>query len=197
MTANAMRTSVQDLAAPRASCESAPDGARVKRVVTDNYGFLWRSLRRLGVPEADVDDGAQRVLTVFVRRIESVAIASERSFLFQTAVRVAADMRRSQRRSRVSFEEIDESVVDPRQTPPDRTFEQNEARALLNEALTELDLDLCAVFVLFELEEMTTAEISNVLQIPPGTVSSRLKRAREEFKTIVVRLEARQARRTR
>jgi RNA polymerase sigma-70 factor (ECF subfamily) len=44
-----------------------------------------------------------------------------------------------------------------------------------------MDLDLRTVFILYEVEEMTMAEIATVLQIPPGTVASRLRRAREDF----------------
>jgi RNA polymerase sigma-70 factor (ECF subfamily) len=40
------------------------------------------------------------------------------------------------------------------------------------------------VFVLFELEEMTMAAIAETLQIPPGTVASRLRRARERFEAL-------------
>ena len=51
-----------------------------------------------------------------------------------------------------------------------------------------MDLDLRSVFILYEVEEMTMAEIAAVLQIPPGTVASRLRRAREDFLSRVRRL---------
>jgi RNA polymerase sigma-70 factor, ECF subfamily len=44
------------------------------------------------------------------------------------------------------------------------------------------------VFVLFELEEMTGLEIAHVLKLAPGTVASRLRRAREAFHDGVKRL---------
>jgi RNA polymerase sigma-70 factor (ECF subfamily) len=44
---------------------------------------------------------------------------------------------------------------------------------------------------LFELEEMNTFEIAGLLQIPAGTVSSRLRRAREQFEEIAARARAR------
>lgn len=179
--------------APASITAEAPhDAARLRRVVTDDYGFLWRSLRRLGVPEADADDGAQRVLGVLARRIHEVAPGAERAFLFQTALRVASEMRRSQRRSRLTLseDEPEERVDDA--PGPDAVLEQQEARRLLGEALDAIEIELAAVFILFELEELTTAEIARLLEIPAGTVSTRLRRAREDFKRAVLRLRRRQ-----
>jgi len=182
-----------DAAAPVSSEIAARpmDAARLRRIVTEDYGFLWRSLRRLGVPEADADDGAQRVLGVLARRLDDISPGAERAFLFQTALRVASEMRRSQRRSRLTLadEEPPEPVDDA--PGPDVVFEQHEARRLLGEAIDAIDIDLAAVFILFELEELTTAEIAGLLGIPAGTVSTRLRRAREEFKKAVIMLRGR------
>ena len=50
--------------------------------------------------------------------------------------------------------------------------------------LAELPLELRAVFVLYELEQMTMAEIAESLALPPGTVASRLRRARSSFEAL-------------
>ena len=47
--------------------------------------------------------------------------------------------------------------------------------------LAALDLELRAVLVLHELEEMTMADIATTLDLAPGTVASRLRRARAAF----------------
>ena len=62
---------------------------------------------------------------------------------------------------------------------------------MLDGVLHAMEEDLRAVFVLFELEEMPTAEIATLLAIPPGTVASRLRRAREEFEVQVARIKKR------
>jgi RNA polymerase sigma-70 factor (ECF subfamily) len=54
-----------------------------------------------------------------------------------------------------------------------------------------MPLELRAVFVLFELEQIKVAEIATMLGIPEGTAASRLRRAREHFQDAVRRLEAR------
>jgi RNA polymerase sigma-70 factor (ECF subfamily) len=74
---------------------------------------------------------------------------------------------------------------------PEEVADQHRARALLDEVLDAMSMELRAVFVLFELEEMQTSEIAAVLDLPAGTVASRLRRAREEFQGIVARIKAR------
>jgi len=46
------------------------------------------------------------------------------------------------------------------------------------------------VFVLFELEEMSGEDIATLLDVPVGTVRSRLRLARESFRREVKRLAA-------
>ena len=53
----------------------------------------------------------------------------------------------------------------------------------------KVDPDLAEVFVMFELEGLSSPEIAASLEIPLGTVASRLRRAREQFRVVVGRLE--------
>ena len=180
-----------DIAACRAP--AVDDPARLRAIVRQSYAFLWRSLRRLGVPEADADDGAQRVLGVLAKRLAEVTPGSERAFLFHTALRVASELRRARTRARL---ELDEATVFGARDPSplaDEAVEKRQARELLDEVLDGMSLDVRAVFVLFELEQMTTSEIADFLAIAPGTVSSRLRRGREEFQACARRVRARRA----
>jgi RNA polymerase sigma-70 factor (ECF subfamily) len=181
---------VSELPTAPPSRTSASD-ARLRTLVQDHFDFIWRSLRRLGVPHTDVDDCAQQVFWVAARKLALIAEGSERAFLFSTALRVASDARRSRvRRREVPQEEETRETHDtgPR---PDEIADQKRARALLDEVLAQMSLDLRTVFVLFELEELTTQEIAALLDLPTGTVASRLRRAREEFQKLVRRLQAR------
>jgi RNA polymerase sigma-70 factor, ECF subfamily len=166
--------------------------ARLRALVAEHFDFIWRSLRRLGVPTTDVDDCTQQVFWVAARKLEHIDEGSERAFLFSTALRVASDARRSRARRREVQEEDEAQRCDPGPSP-DELADQRKARALLEQVLSSLPLDLRAVFVLFELEEMSTSEIAKLLDIPIGTVASRLRRAREEFQALVGRLKAREA----
>src|SRR5262249_41074008 len=109
------------------------DAARLRALVRENHAFVWRSLRRLGVPEADVDDAAQRVLSVLARRLADVDVGAERSFLFQTALRIASDVRRSRARARVVSDERALELACDHGPGPDDAVHRREARALLDQ----------------------------------------------------------------
>ena len=102
---------------------------------------------------------------------------------------MAADAKRTQQRRREVPEDeaIDPPSLDPQ---PDEVAEQRRLRAVLDTVLAAMPEDLRVVFVLFELEEMSTPEIAALLDIPPGTAASRLRRAREDFDRRVARLRA-------
>ena len=180
----------QSGASPSAWPRSAASEARLRSMVSDHYDFIWRSLRRLGVPNTDVDDCAQQVFWVAARKLDLITQGSERAFLFSTALRVASDARRSRVRRREVPQEDDARDTTCDSGPhPDEVADRKRARELLDEVLAAMPLDLRTVFVLFELEEMATQDIATLLEIPTGTVASRLRRAREEFHKLVARLK--------
>jgi RNA polymerase sigma-70 factor (ECF subfamily) len=152
---------------------------------------LWRLLRRLGVSDVDVDDATQQVLLIAAERHSSIVPERRRSFLYGTALRVArAATRRNQRAT-----ELDEETLSDIELPDaEELVDRHRARAVLDELLARMPFDLRAVFVLFEIEDLSTKEIASVLNLPKGTVASRLRRAREDFTARVSRLEATRAR---
>jgi len=168
---------------------------RIRALMTAHFDFVWRSLRRLGLSSADADDGAQEVFVVATRKLSSIAPQSEKRFLFATALRVASTRRRGLKRRREEPHPWlgDEEPLSERSEPgPERLAELAHARRDLNDILAGMKLDQRAVFVLYELEEMTVPEIASLLDVPPGTVSSRLRVAREEFDMSLRRLRARE-----
>ena len=152
--------------------------------------FVWRSLRRLGVSEPGTDDAVQQVFLVAQQRVTTIVVGKERAFLFAVAMNVAAHARRAHARRREDLGDAAHEAIDPAPLP-DAELDQRRARALLDEVLDAMPLDLRTAFVLHELEEMTMLEIAEVLAIPHGTVASRLRRAREEFQKQAQRVRAR------
>jgi RNA polymerase sigma-70 factor (ECF subfamily) len=176
--------------ASRAAAPVLPDEQSSRRIaimVAKHHGQVWRSLRRLGVPESDTDDASQQVFLVAHRRLADIAPQAEQSFLLQTALRVAAEFRRSHRRRREDYDE-DLPVLPDTSASPEELADRRRACAMLDRALEALPMDLRQVFVLFDLEELTTAEVATVLHLPKGTVASRLRRAREVFRENVSRM---------
>lgn len=172
---------------------AVPGRERIATLVANHHRLVWRSLRRLGVPECDADDATQRVFLVAYRRLADIAPESERPFLLQTALRVAAEFRRSRDRRREEDGEYLCELADPIASP-EELLDQLRARAVLDCALEAMPMGLRTVFVLFEIEQLSMAEISNVLEIPAGTVASRLRSAREVFRQTVSRSSIRSVR---
>jgi RNA polymerase sigma-70 factor (ECF subfamily) len=117
------------------------------------------------------------------------------TWLFGICMRVASERRRSARARRevlVAGEGAGDPIASARDAGPDaeRATERRQQRALLDRILDALSLDQRAVFVLFELEEKSGDEIAELLDIPTGTVHSRLRLAREAFRAALARLQA-------
>jgi RNA polymerase sigma-70 factor, ECF subfamily len=186
-------------AEPNLGSESAEQSAaarrsaremRLRELATNNYRFIWRTLRRLGLPPAVADDAAQQVFVIAAEKIDQIAARAERAFLFQTALRAAMSVRRDLARNREAGDAELELQIDPA-TQPDEQLQDGRYREHLDRVLNGLEDDLRAVFVLFEIEGLTAAEIATLLEVPPGTVASRLRRAREQFHEAARRLRAR------
>lgn len=156
------------------------DPASLRALVSEHLDFVWRSLRRFGVLEADVDDATQRVFMIASEKFSLIQRGSERSFLVGVAARIAGHSRRSYRR-REAAERSYSTHPRPANPDPEELTQKLEDRALLDRVLDGLSEDQRAVFVLFELEELSIDDIANLLSLPRGTVASRLRRAREVF----------------
>lgn len=173
-------------AAPISSVSLSPTGGadRFARLAHDNVDFVWRSARRLGIPRNDCEDAVQQILYIAYSKLASIELGSERAFLFATARRIAANARRANRRREEVQHQLDHGDLGSVPTPDDLT-DQLRTRRLMDAVLDEMSPELRAVFVLFELEELSLLEIATMMKIPRGTVSSRLRRAREIFREIV------------
>ena len=153
-----------------------------------HFDFVWRSLRRLGVPTADLHDVAQEVFLVVHRRLGDFEGRSKvTTWLFRIALHAARDRRR---RAHVRREVLDADLVEARVDPAvdaSALLERRDDLELFDRALAAMDLDQRAVFLLFELEGMSGPDIAETLDVPLGTAYSRLRLAREAFRRTVLR----------
>ena len=153
------------------------------------FAFVCRSLRRLGAAPPDVSDLAQEVFLVVLRRLCDFDTSRPvRPWLFGIAYRVLVDNRRlAHHRHEVVGTAPDRTDTDPCGDGATTA----EARALVIEALSALDLEQRAVLALHDIEEFTMPEITLALSIPLNTGYSRLRLARERFGREIKRLRAR------
>ncbi len=172
-----------------ARLSEGPPDTRARPLVNDHFDFVWRLLRRLGVPAADSDDAAQQVFIVGTRRLADIPVGNERTFLDGSALRVALTVRRNSARSerfiRSLPAEPDASVL----TPHDQA-ERREALAFLDQLLSAMEDTQREVFVLCEIEELSAPQVASIVGAPVGTVASRLRRARQTFSEELGRLKA-------
>jgi RNA polymerase sigma-70 factor (ECF subfamily) len=166
----------------------AANARRIRELVVLHSAFVWRTLVRFGVSEADAEDASQEVFWTLTRRIGDVLEGAEKGFLFRTAVGVASTRRRSRRRR----PEAPLELIEHEQASgplPDEVMAQRRLRALLARVLEELSAPHRAVFVLIEIEELSAPDVAELLELPLGTVASRLRRARRAFLKAVEKLE--------
>lgn len=152
---------------------------QIDQLVRDHHDFVWRTARRFGVGDADIDDVVQEVFLMVTRHVTD--IVRERAFLFRACQFAAARVRRTAlRRREVDGDELIPAQIDANANP-EESAEASQARRRLQTILDAMPDELRHVFILFELERMTMAEIAEITGWPPGTVASRLRRAREQF----------------
>lgn len=164
-----------------------------RQVYDEHFRFVWRSLRRLGVREADIADIVQEVFVVVHRKLPEFQGQSKMStWLFAISMRIARDHRGSAvvRREVSTDASLLSEHEDPR-ADVGAVAERNEKQAQLETILDEMPEEQRAVFVLFELEGMSGLAIAELVDVPVGTVHSRLRLAREGFRRSAARLAAR------
>ena len=161
-----------------------------RAIYDEHFEFVWCSLRRLGVREADTMDLVQKVfLAVHVGWGDFEGRSKVRTWLFGICRRVASDYRRSSpiRREIVT----DAAAMDLRRDDGLAVGAEARHRASIAEGiLNRMPEEQRVVFVLFELEEMSGEDIAGLLSLSVGTVRSRLRLARERFRREVKRLAA-------
>jgi RNA polymerase sigma-70 factor (ECF subfamily) len=165
---------------------------RLDAKVRAHFDKLWRFMRRLGLRHDEADDALQEVIVIAAHRLRDIQTGSEQSFLFSTAYRVAARSRKRHASRRELPDDAVSEVADPG-LDPEEASERARARALVDQLLSDMPIELRAVFVLYEIEEHTMAEIAAMLDLPAGTVASRLRRARADFESRVERAYGRDA----
>jgi RNA polymerase sigma-70 factor, ECF subfamily len=173
-------------AMPRENVRAERD-ARVRAMVDSHFDPVWRACKRLGVPEAGLDDATQQVFLVASRRLDEIDPRGERPYLLGIALRVAADARRALfRRREVPMDDTFERAG-PIGLAPEDLLDEKRAVRLLGEHLERLPDEMREAFVLFELEELSAPEVADLLGVPVGTVASRVRRARESIRQHLTR----------
>jgi RNA polymerase sigma-70 factor (ECF subfamily) len=158
------------------------DRVRLERIFNAHHAAVWRALRRRGLNLDAAEDATQEAFLLAAERLSEIEPERERAFLIGTALRVAHTLGRKTVRWELD-EDMDQRLSGIRDTSDTRADAQ-----ICDLVMAKVDPELVEVFVLYELEGLTSPEIADLLAIPPGSVASRLRRAREQFRSAAERV---------
>ncbi|HEY3244865.1 MAG TPA: sigma-70 family RNA polymerase sigma factor [Phycisphaerae bacterium] len=166
----------------------APFGELVRRYQDQVYNTCWRVC-------GNIEDARDLTQDAFIKALDSIQDFAGKSafytWLFRIAVNLAiSHRRRARHRQAVSLDghaggtdtdqaqRLSERLQDLRQVAPDQAGEQRELQRLVVQALQRLEDDFRTIIVLRDIEGLDYDEIATILDVPRGTVKSRLHRAR-------------------
>jgi len=165
-----------------------------QKVYDEYFGFVWRAVGNRGVAAAAMDDVVQEVFLVVHRKLgEFEGRSSLRTWLSAIVRNVVIDYVRKRGNQSAGQEALDEHALHSADDPA-RELERRSAVQLCERLLSGLSEPQREVFVLYELQQLTTREIAELTQVNENTVQTRLKAARKAFERAMQRHRAQGAR---
>ena len=156
-----------------------PRDEAFSRIVQQHARLMYRVAHSLLRHPQDAEDAVQDALLKLYRGNAWQSMQDERAFLARTVWRTAFD--RLQTRSTPADEAAELLLRDLRPTPEQAVTDQDE-QALLHELIDRLPPELRLPLLLSAIDELTSREIGLAMDLPEGTVRTRLMRARAELR---------------
>ena len=166
----------------------AGDAAAGSQLFERHFDALFRFLRGKVEGDGAVEDLMQQTFLACVRRKEALeGGATFRAYLFTVARHELFGFWRNRQRLRGDVDVAEQSLADLGTSPSGVVARRAEHRLLLR-ALRSIPLDLQIAVELHYWEGMTGPELAAILEIPEGTVRSRLRRAHEALEARLAEL---------
>lgn len=142
--------------------------ATLRDIMSEHISFVWRTLKRHGVRDADLQDQSQEVfLLVHTKLGEFRGDSALRTWIYGIAMRVAAGYRR---KAHVTRESVVPAAPDrPVAAAQERAVEEKRALARLQAVLEAIEPQKREVFFLYEVEELAMAEVAKAVGCPLRT----------------------------
>jgi RNA polymerase sigma-70 factor (ECF subfamily) len=158
----------------------AGDAASWRELYADHFDFAWRIARRLGTPEAELEDVAQEAFEVAFRNLGDFREGRFRTWLYRIVANVVSSRHRARR-----VRDLFAGLLGSGPERADRTLEPRvEARQtleLVQQILVRMAPKKREVFALHELEGLQHVEIAELVGASVETVRTRLFHARKDF----------------
>ncbi len=174
-----------------------PDTVRLTfRQLYDSYfAFVWRAVANRGVAAAAMDDVVQEVFVVVHRKLpEFEGRSTVRTWLSGIVRRVVSDHVKKRGNQLTGQEALDDHPLRSDEDPA-ADLDRRAAVELVDRFLEKMSEVQREVFVLYELEQLTTREIAELTDTNENTVQTRLKAARKAFQRALERHRVANARR--
>jgi RNA polymerase sigma-70 factor, ECF subfamily len=153
-------------------------GPTLRQVFDEHASYIWRTLRHLGIPDADIPDLCQEVFVTVHRKLAAFeGRSSLRTWLYGICLRVASQHRRRPyvQKEQFASEPMPDAAAGLELAPDTRLEQRSAVRRLLG----SLDEDKRAVVVLYEIEGFSMKEVAEIVHCPLQTAYSRLHAGRE------------------
>ena len=174
--------------APSARHASGTQAERVERLIMPHLDAAYNLARWLTRRDEDAADIVHEAYLRALRYADSYAGGSARSWWLAIVRTTYLTWlaKASGPRAHLGLEEVSDNggaamPVDPGRTPEDLAH-WSQCADMLTELIEDLPAGFREILVLREMEELSYREIADLLQVPMGTVMSRLARARELLK---------------
>jgi RNA polymerase sigma-70 factor (ECF subfamily) len=186
-------TQLTDVVDDRVRRAQGGDRAACESIFEEHWAICRRVARRMTGSDQDAEDVVQEAYVKALTHLSQFDHrCAFRSWLLRIVTNCATDHLRRNRRRRILFDITAWSRGESRQVPepsvsadPSLPLQNLEMRVRLDRALGELSETTRGAFVLFAEAEMTYQEVADTLNIPMGTVMSRIHSARKKLKVIV------------
>jgi RNA polymerase sigma-70 factor (ECF subfamily) len=169
----------------------AGDEAAFERLVRNHEPRVFRLLLRMLGNREEAEDASQEAFLSLHRhghRFRREARFS--TFLYRVAANAALNRRRSLGRARARQQELAQQQATGAHLPvaprnPEDATHGGEVQVRVQEALQQLPEDLRVAVVLYDIEGQSYKDIAEILDIPEGTVKSRIHRARQGLRDLL------------
>ena len=164
------------------------DSRAFEQLVTPHEQMIWRVCWRLMGNRHDAEDAMQLTMIKTWKSIGQYrGNAAFSSWMYRIAVHTCTDILRKKKNDRIELVEDfpGDVCLSDTGTMPESSVLETENNERIRQGLNKLDEDQKVTLVLFAVEEKSYTEISEILEIPVGTVKSRIARAREHLRGIL------------
>ena len=154
--------------------------ARFEQIVLPHLDAAYNLARWLVRNDTDAEDLAQEAVLRAIKFFGGFHGGDSRAWLL-TIVRNTCYTWLKRNRAHEPLTPFDEETHGVRDANPETILLEGADREMLRKALEELPAEFREVIILRELEDLSYKEIANIVEVPVGTVMSRLARARKRL----------------